>query len=361
MSDENQPLIVRPDNDLARIGPQPSRIITEMVAGALTQSHSQRQFDCPNEELGGDGLFQEGEAYYYGYNVPQSYVKAAYYYRAAADHGHLDAMCNLGCMLIAGLGGAKNASEAVTFFERASESNHAPALLNLGALYEDDVLTIVGLRKSDPTGSDLCRKIDFLPSNNDSESGVAIFKAMLDLTEVNRLEQASSLITSYEVFSPTINTLTRLAKEGSLCIPILHKVKRSSLNHFQSITGILILNPGDANLLCGEIVNFNVFKAYFEWVCCQGGMPPSGLVCNAKIVSKEKGFTRAISDHLSRSIVGSLNANKVKLNTHGSRFARSCVTVGSLYQRGIGVPQNYSEAMRWYRFAASKGYGSESR
>ncbi len=39
-------------------------------------------------------------------------------------------------------------------------------------------------------------------------------------------------------------------------------------------------------------------------------------------------------------------------------YARAQYSLGNQYRKGEGVPQDYAEAVRWYRLAAEQGYAS---
>jgi TPR repeat protein len=39
-------------------------------------------------------------------------------------------------------------------------------------------------------------------------------------------------------------------------------------------------------------------------------------------------------------------------------FALAQNNLGNMYEKGLGVPQNYTEAVSWYRLAASQGSAS---
>jgi len=58
----------------------------------------------------------------------------------------------------------------------------------------------------------------------------------------------------------------------------------------------------------------------------------------------------------SEDIVRGLIAEVRKKAEQGDIFAQH--TLGSLYELGMGVPQDYREAVRWYRAAAEQGYAS---
>lgn len=68
-------------------------------------------------------------------NQRKNYEQAFYYFRTAAEMGHLMAQYNLGLMYIKGTGTEKSPEMAVKYFEMAAEGGLANAQFDLGLLY----------------------------------------------------------------------------------------------------------------------------------------------------------------------------------------------------------------------------------
>ncbi|TAL31156.1 MAG: AAA family ATPase [Alphaproteobacteria bacterium] len=87
---------------------------------------------------GGDAEAQRqlGDIYFFGEaGVPKDPVKAAEWYRRAADQGHSDAQFNLGRCYETGVGVKKNLADAVMWYRMAAGKGHAAAQNNLGLCY----------------------------------------------------------------------------------------------------------------------------------------------------------------------------------------------------------------------------------
>ena len=93
--------------------------------------------DLEKQAREGDPIAQNrlGWNYQKGIGVPQDYQKAIYWYRKAADQGHLDGQKNVGWMYHQGLGVPKDMAQAAHWYEKAATQGDANAQNNLGSLY----------------------------------------------------------------------------------------------------------------------------------------------------------------------------------------------------------------------------------
>jgi TPR repeat protein len=82
-----------------------------------------------------ENWFQTGEKYYFGQGVPQDYAEAVRWYRKAAEQNHAEAQYALGYCYENGEGVEQDYVEAVRWYRRAAEQNFAPAQYNLGDCY----------------------------------------------------------------------------------------------------------------------------------------------------------------------------------------------------------------------------------
>lgn len=80
-------------------------------------------------------LFELGVMYWKGNGVPQDYVKAAEYYRKAAELGHAEAQYSLGTLYKGGAGVPRNYVEAAKWYRMAAEQGLKEAQFHLGYVY----------------------------------------------------------------------------------------------------------------------------------------------------------------------------------------------------------------------------------
>jgi len=80
-------------------------------------------------------LFELGVMYWKGNGVPQDYVKAAEYYRKAAELGHAEAQYSLGTLYKGGAGVPKNYVEAAKWYRIAAEQGLKEAQFHRGYVY----------------------------------------------------------------------------------------------------------------------------------------------------------------------------------------------------------------------------------
>ena len=76
-----------------------------------------------------------GDLYYIGQGVPQNYVKAAHWYRLAANQGDADAQSLLGVLYYNGQGVPQNYVKAAHWYRLAANQGDADAQSFLGDLY----------------------------------------------------------------------------------------------------------------------------------------------------------------------------------------------------------------------------------
>ena len=71
-----------------------------------------------------------------GQGVPQNYAEAMRWFRRAADQNHAGAQFNLGLVYANGWGVQTDETEAMTWYRRAADQGHANAQHNLGLMRE---------------------------------------------------------------------------------------------------------------------------------------------------------------------------------------------------------------------------------
>src|SRR5581483_5823666 len=65
--------------------------------------------------------YNRGAEYWYGRGVPQDYVKAANWFRKAAEGGHAESQYRLAQMLAIGQGITQDNAEAANWYRKAAE------------------------------------------------------------------------------------------------------------------------------------------------------------------------------------------------------------------------------------------------
>eukprot|EP00729_Bicosta_minor_P007000 gene7000-biopygen5174 len=100
-----------------------------------------------------------GNRYHDGVGVEQDHIKAAKWYRKAAEAGDAMAQCNLGNMYFNGKGVGQDHVEAAKWYRKSAEAGYAAAQCNLGFAYrngegveQDHVEAAKWLRKSAEAG-----------------------------------------------------------------------------------------------------------------------------------------------------------------------------------------------------------------
>ena len=98
--------------------------------------------------------FNTGRSYFYGQGVRKDYAEAVKWYRKAAEQNHAKAQVNLGFAYANGQG-TKDYTEAVKWYRKAAEQNDAKAQFNLGFAYangqgvtKDDAEAVKWYRKA---------------------------------------------------------------------------------------------------------------------------------------------------------------------------------------------------------------------
>ena len=95
----------------------------EWFRRAAEQGHAEAQYHL-------------GDAYYFGHGVQQDDAEAVRWYRQAAEQRHANAQLNLGYAYAHGEGIAENRTEAIRWYRLAAEQDNAEAQFNLGLVYD---------------------------------------------------------------------------------------------------------------------------------------------------------------------------------------------------------------------------------
>lgn len=98
----------------------------------IAKSEAEKQF-----QRDANTSFLTGNEFYYGMNGKEmDYTEAVYWYRKAAEKGHIEAMYSLGNCYYHGKGVTRNYNKAKDLYERAAELGHMGAQFNLGRCYK---------------------------------------------------------------------------------------------------------------------------------------------------------------------------------------------------------------------------------
>ena len=120
--------------------------------GVMTDKNKERYFELvQNAANQGDpqGLYELGEAYFWGKGVKYNDSKAFEYAKKAADLGNGDAMARVGYIYYEGVGIPKNYEEAAKWFQKAIDTNgNGWAMNNLGSMYENGLGVEQNYRKA---------------------------------------------------------------------------------------------------------------------------------------------------------------------------------------------------------------------
>lgn len=108
------------------------------VAGAWERWRKAQSDKTVNAAVSGDAeaQYELGFAYYWGLRgMPEDAVKAAEWWRKAADQGHLGAQDRLGRAYDSGEGVPKDTVKAVQWWSKAAEQGHSSAQFHLSMAY----------------------------------------------------------------------------------------------------------------------------------------------------------------------------------------------------------------------------------
>lgn len=104
--------------------------------------------------LDAEALFQKGNSYIAGRDVPENDVEAAKWYRKAAEQGHAEAQAQLGLMYIVGQGVPQDFAAAAQWCRKAADQGIARAQAALGDMY----IKAQGVPKNYVEAAKWCRK-----------------------------------------------------------------------------------------------------------------------------------------------------------------------------------------------------------
>lgn len=102
------------------------------IADALRRRKAHRQ---PQQDDHMEALFQRGLTYQEGQGVAQDDVQAAFWWRKAAEQGHITSQANMGSLYLNGRGVIKDETQAISWWQKAAAQGSAEAQSNLATMY----------------------------------------------------------------------------------------------------------------------------------------------------------------------------------------------------------------------------------
>lgn len=320
--------------------------------------------------------FMLGERYNFGQGVAQDQTCALYWYRKAAENGHVGAMNQTGYMYHYGLGTDDNYKEALKWYRKAASRNSAAAMGNIATMYQygqgvkqDYGESIKWLRKAIALGdSDAQSNLGFayrhgwgveqndeeavrlfkLSAQQNNSTGIANLAAMYQLGRgvpqdvekaIELYERASKMGDVY-----AMHDLAKLYEQGELVTRDYKKAAEfyasaSALGHGPSTNGLGWLYK------MGRGVPQDFEEAMRLFVMAEG-QGNTAATCNIGLLYElglgvPVNHKRAFEYYRESAEMGS---------PHG------ITNLGWAYEAGIGVKQNYKEAVRLYRQAAEQDY-----
>ncbi len=362
MSDEKRPLILHSGSGLALVRPQGGRIVAEMVSGALANARPQ-DLSVSDEKLTAEQWFQRGESHYYGWKANQSYAEAARCYRTAAEQGHLDAACNLGCLLTLGLGVAKDPIEAVRLSEHAAVHGHAVGLFNLSHHYQVGMAVPLTHKRGQAKAY---RAIgNYKEYKNPAEwmtamliatveyAGVTLTGDMLNYDDSLQFDpqRTDKFVTFYEIVLPTMQALESRPLDANDELSFLRKVRLEEIPCSGVSGHVLVVDSGHSWLMNGDLLPLPVFKA-LNCVWDEERKRRLNRQHFGKAIVLSTNLDGAQYDELlSEHIIGRLDGGRIELKTAPQYPSHLREVIGSLHQRGLGVRQSDAEASKWYALA----------
>lgn len=256
----------------------------------------------------GDTEAQEylGGMYYHGKGVEQDYVKAAEWYEKAAEQGNDGAQRQLGYMYVKAQGVEQDYVKAAEWYEKAAEQGDHWAQYYLGCMYyygkgvkEDHAKAIEWLKKAAEQGNSMARNgIKELPKNGD------------DVFPDN---------------DKVVESLEKAAEQGEataqLRLGVMYKygegVKRNYTKAAKWIRKAANQGEARAQFSLGELYE------------------------NGKGVKQD--YAKAAKWTRKAAKQGYLYAEK---------------RIGEMYENGEGVPQDFDKALEWYKKTVKHGYSA---
>ena len=261
--EENRSLILQPSYAVADGGTASRRIVEEMVSGTVANLNSSL-FLASGEDA--EARYQRGEDCFYGLRLPQRCAEAVRCYRAAADLNNVDAICNLACMLSAGLGVNANPEAAFELFSQVRDRLESLgdkgsyawviSMLNMATCYHN----AWGTERNEKWSLSLTTRV-----YHHAKSATAL--------EVTTPGRSEGFFTVFDIVLP-------YGGEWQT-VYFLRKVQVVGYNEAYLQNRVLVIEGGDGGLNCGDLVGLDWFQKHSQWTCNEGGKSAEGLLFTA--------------------------------------------------------------------------------
>src|ERR1039458_9094495 len=125
----------KPSSAVEKAAPGAKRILSGMVGDTLDLARKTESKEVKVSDAQLEKWYLTGEKYYFGEGVAKDAVEAVKWFRKAAEKNHAKAQCALGNCYCSGEGVTKDYVEALNWYRKAAEKNQAKAQCALGNCY----------------------------------------------------------------------------------------------------------------------------------------------------------------------------------------------------------------------------------
>src|ERR1039458_8094278 len=127
----------KPSSAVEKAAPGAKRILSGMVGDTLDLARKTESKEVKVSDAQLEKWYLTGEKYYFGEGVAKDAVEAVKWFRKAAEKNHAKAQCALGNCYCSGEGVTKDYVEALNWYRKAAEKNYAGAEFRLGYCYRE--------------------------------------------------------------------------------------------------------------------------------------------------------------------------------------------------------------------------------
>jgi len=283
-----------------------------------------------------------GVMYEKGKGVKKNLKKAKKWFQFAAEQGVVKAQYKLGLMYGKGKGVAKDYSKAIKWWNLAADQGNGKAQINLGWMYE--------MGKGVPKDAQKAANWYQLASNQGLAKAQEKLNLLLNKTKEHFQENT---VSSKEKSSKEIQDL-RIAT-ASL---------RSELNQIKSEKAKAIETTNQANAkakqeqlasISDNLSELNTGSVSFREDAFSGARYSADTFTKVgDDINDLDRFHAAINSLGKKEIEPERRQLLLDLADKGIPEAQ--INLGMMFESGQGVPQDYKEAIRWYRLAADLGH-----
>ncbi|MBT7968233.1 MAG: sel1 repeat family protein, partial [Methylococcales bacterium] len=285
-----------------------------------------------------------------GKGVPKDYKEAVKWFKLAAKKGNVSAQNNLGVMYKKGKGVLKDYKESVKWFKLASKERHAKSQYDLGIMYRDglgviqyDKESIWWIKKSAEKGFPEAqnnlgeRYSEGKGFTQDNEEAIKWFK----LATKQKFPEAEYNLSKIYLKEANQISDSFIKKEDS-------QDNKEKKNYIEGVIEKFISETNTEN-------STKEIKTYYLNTL-------RSSVKNLIVSSSKQGFDK------SQFVLGLMYKNgegvpqdykeAVKWYRKAAKQGNfeAQYSLGEIYQEGKGIPQDYTESVKWYRLAAEQGY-----